>query len=327
MITLGHGAGGRLSHQLVAEHFLPRLNNPALSALEDSATIGDMALTTDSYVVTPRFFPGGDLGRLAVCGTVNDLAMVGAEPIGLTAGFIFEEGFSLDEMDRIIDSMSRAADEAGVQIVAGDTKVVARGACDGLFINTSGVGKLSAGFRPSPLKATPGDAVIVSGTLGDHGMAVMACREGLPLEGDLASDVAPLDGLVCALRDAKLDIHTLRDPTRGGAAQSLIEISNAADVRIVIEENALPIRPSVRAASELLGIDPLYIANEGKLIALVPADQAEETVATLCDQALGKNAAMIGRVEEGQPGLELETSIGARRTVRMPLGELLPRIC
>ena len=332
-ITLGHGSGGRLSHELTEQHFLPRFSNAALSALTDAAVLrvgelGELALTTDGYVVTPRFFPGGDLGRLAVSGTVNDLAMVGAEPIALTAGFILEEGLALAELDRIVDSMAATAREAGVSVVAGDTKVVARGACDGVFITTSGLGKISAGFRPDPSKARPGDAVLLSGTMADHGMAVMACREGLRLEGDLRSDVAPVIDLVRALARAGVDVHTLRDPTRGGVAQSLLEIATSASVQVVLDQRSLPIRAPVAAACELFGIDPLYVANEGKLIAFVPESQAATAVAALRAHPLGQSATVIGHVQAAdEPGVLLETPLGARRVIRMPLGELLPRSC
>ena len=327
MITIGHGAGGNLSHSLVEKHFLPKFNNPALADMGDSAVLGDIALTTDGYVVTPRFFPGGDLGRLAVSGTVNDLAMVGARPLGLTAGFILEEGLPLEELDRIVDSMARTADEAGVEIVAGDTKVVPRGACDGVFITTSGVGRVTDDFRPSPAKVKPGDAVIISGTLADHGMAVMACREGLPIQGDLRSDVAPLVDLVRCLRQSGVEVHAMRDPTRGGAAQSLVEISRAARVCIVLEEERLPVRPPVAMACELLGIDPLHVANEGKLLVFVPKGDGGAALDALHTHELGRSATAIGRVEEGESGLELVTTIGSRRAIRMPQGEILPRIC
>ncbi len=217
MILLGHGSGGRLSHELITKHFLPRLKNDALDKLEDSAVIGELAVTTDGYVVNPRFFPGGDIGSLAVCGTVNDLCMAGADPIALTAAFILEEGLPLEELDTIVDSMARTADRAGVPIVAGDTKVVPRGACDGVFITTSGFGCLDPAFRPSPLKAAPKDAVIVSGTLADHGITIMACRENIGFKGKVKSDVAPLNHLVSALRQADITVHAMRDPTRGGS--------------------------------------------------------------------------------------------------------------
>jgi hydrogenase expression/formation protein HypE len=326
-ITLAHGAGGRLSHQLVQEHFLPRLSNAVLGELTDAAVIGDLALTTDGYVVTPRFFPGGDLGRLAVCGTVNDLAMVGAEPLALTAGFILEEGLPLEELDRIVDSMAAASRETGVPVVAGDTKVVARGACDGIFITTSGVGRLTPELRPAPSKARPGDVVILSGTMADHGMAVMASREGLRLEGDLRSDVAPVLGLVRALRRAGVEVHALRDPTRGGVAQSLLEIAGAARIGIVLQQRALPIRPPVAAACELFGIDPLYVANEGKLLCFVPEADADRALAALRAEPLGASAVAIGVAEPGEGTVAIATTLGARRLVRMPLGELLPRIC
>jgi hydrogenase expression/formation protein HypE len=326
-ITLGHGAGGRLSHQLVHDHFLPRLGNEALAALADAGSVGELALTTDGYVVTPRFFPGGDIGRLAVAGTINDLAMVGAEPVALTAGFIIEEGFALEELDRIVASMAETARVAGVPVVAGDTKVVPRGACDGLFITTAGVGRHQPDFRPVPTGVRPGDSLLVSGTIAEHGMAVMAARPGLRLEGGLASDVAPLHELVRALRASRIDVHALRDPTRGGLAQSALELAGASRVRVVLDEPAIPLRSPVAAACELLGIDPLHVANEGKLLAFVAPDHAEGALAALRAHPLGRSAALIGRVEAGEPGVEVETELGARRTLRMPLGELLPRIC
>jgi len=327
MILLGHGSGGRLSHELIAKHFLPRLGNAVLNELLDSAVLGDLALTTDAYVVSPRFFPGGDLGRLAVCGTVNDLCVVGARPMGLTAAFILEEGLPLEELDRLTDSMRTAADEAGVEIVAGDTKVVPRGACDGLFITTAGVGRIEPDFRPSPSRVAPGDAVLISGSLADHGIAVMACREGIPLRGTLCSDVAPLGGLVEALREAGLEVHAMRDPTRGGVVQSLLEMAEGGGARIVLEEDAIPVKPPVLAACELLGLDPLYVANEGKLVILLPEEQAEGALEVLRAHPLGAGAARIGTVVAGRPGCEMITGIGARRSLRMASGELLPRIC
>jgi hydrogenase expression/formation protein HypE len=327
MILLGHGSGGRLSHQLLEEHFLPKLTNPALSTLEDSGVIGDLALTTDAYVVTPRFFPGGDLGRLAVSGTINDLCMVGAEPVALASAFILEEGFSLDELDRLIASLALTAREAGVPVITGDTKVVPRGACDGAFITTSGIGRVTEDFRPMPTKVRPGDAVILSGTIADHGIAVLTSRQGLRLQGDLASDVAPLNGLARTLRRPDLDVHAMRDPTRGGVAQSLIEIAHAARVRIALDEAAIPLRPPVRGACELLGLDPLYVANEGKFLLMLPAGQAPLALQALHGHPLGARAAVIGNVEPGDPGVELRTGVGGLRTLRMHAGELLPRIC
>lgn len=327
MIKLSHGAGGRLTHELVSDHFIPHFDNAILRELADAAVLDELALTTDSYVVTPRFFPGGDIGRLAVCGTVNDLAMVGAAPVALTAGFIIEEGFSLTELESIVASMARAADEAAVSIVAGDTKVVARGAIDGLFINTSGLGRLTNSFKPSAARIEHGDAVLISGTIGDHGMAIMACREGLNLNSNIISDVAPLAELVLTLRDAAIPVHALRDPTRGGVAQSLQELAQASSSTILLEERALPIRRPVRAACELLGIDPLYVANEGKMLIFAPADAVERTLEILNANRLGREAAVIGHVISGKPRVEIITSIGTRRIVRMPEGELLPRIC
>jgi len=327
LIVIGHGAGGRLTHELVERHFLKPLQNPALSAMLDSGCVGDLAMTTDAFVVTPRFFPGGDLGRLAVAGTVNDLVAVGAIPIGLCAAFILEEGLALEELDRLVASMAATAREAGVEVVAGDTKVVPRGACDGAFITTSGVGRLDPGFRPEPARIQTGDAVLVTGTLADHGVAVMACREGLRLGGELRSDVAPLRVLVDALRDADLEVHAMRDPTRGGAAQCLFELAQGAQRRVVLREQAIPVAAPVRAACELLGLDPLYVANEGKLMVVLPEAQAEQAVALLRAQPLGAHAAIIGQVEDGTPGCELITALGGRRSLRMASGELLPRIC
>jgi hydrogenase expression/formation protein HypE len=326
-VLVGHGSGGRLSQELFTRHFQPMLTNPVLDEMLDAAVIGEMALTTDSYVVTPRFFPGGDIGRLAVSGTVNDLAMVGARPLGIAAAFILEEGLPLDELDRIVASMASCAREAEVSIVAGDTKVVSRGGCDGIFITTSGVGVVSPDFRPAPKSVQPGDAIIVSGTIADHGMAVMACRPGIHLTGALESDVAPLSGLVEALRTSGIEVHALRDPTRGGVAQSLLEIAEAAGVRMRVDERSLPVEPPVVAACELLGLDPLYVANEGKLLCFVPETQATRALEVLRREPRGARAVRIGVVEAGSPAVELVTHLGARRSLRMASGELLPRIC
>jgi len=327
VVLLGHGGGGRLSHDLVTEHFVAKLGNPALNALTDAAVLGELALTTDSFVVTPRFFAGGDLGRLAVCGTVNDLAMMGAVPLGLAAAFILEEGLPIAELDRLVDSMAAAAREANVAVVTGDTKVVPHGACDGVFVTMSGVGRLTENFRPTPARIAAGDAVLVTGTLADHGIAVLACREGIGLRGDLASDVAPLGGLVALLREAGVSVHAMRDPTRGGVAQSLIELADAAGVRIEIDEATLPVRKAVRAACELLGLDPLYVANEGKALVILPAAEVERALALMRTHPLGRGAARIGRALAGEPGCTLRTLLGTRRTLRMAAGELLPRIC
>lgn len=327
MITMGHGAGGRLTRQLIEKHFVSRFDNPALADLKDAAVLEDIAVTTDAYVVTPRFFPGGDLGRLAVSGTVNDLAMVGAVPIGLTAAFILEEGLPLEEVDRIAQSMADTAREANVHIVSGDTKVVARGACDGMFITTSGVGRMVPGFSPDPKSIAAGDAVIVSGTIADHGMAVMAARRDLSITGDLQSDTAPIACLVEKLRETGIHVHALRDPTRGGVAESLNEMAEAARASIVIDEEKLPVRPATRMACELLGIDPLHVANEGKLLAVVKAADLQSALTALRAHPLGRDAVCIGFVEPGKPRLVLTTALGTRRIVRMPEGEILPRIC
>ncbi len=279
-IMLGHGSGGKLSHDLIKRLFLPELGKAAPRALDDLAvlTVGGerLALTTDSHVVAPLFFPGGDIGKLAVCGTVNDLAMVGATPIALTCGFIIEEGLSIDILQRVVQSMRDAAAEAGVYIAAGDTKVVQKGGVDKLFINTSGVGKIPAGLDISGANARPGDVVIVSGTLGDHGIAVLSAREGLGFETDLLSDVAPLNHLVQAMLDSG-EVHVLRDPTRGGLATTLNEIAEQSGVVIELNEQSIPFKPPVRAACEMLGFDPLFIASEGKLVAFVKSEDAEKS--------------------------------------------------
>lgn len=329
-VVIGHGSGGRLSHDLVNRLFLPELGKAAPRALDDSAvlTVGDekLALTTDSHVVAPLFFPGGDIGRLAVCGTVNDLAMVGATPIALTCGFVIEEGLSFEVLQRVVQSMRDAAAEAGVYIAAGDTKVVQKGGADKLFINTSGVGKVPAGVDISGANARPGDLVIISGTLGDHGIAVLSAREGLGFETDLQSDVAPLNHLVKAMIDAG-EIHVLRDPTRGGLATTLNEIAIQSEITVELIEKDIPVKPQVRAACEMLGFDPLYVASEGKLIAFVKADDAEKILARMRETKYGEDAAIIGRVIEGKSEVRLKTSIGGTRLVDMLPGEMLPRIC
>lgn len=326
-VQLAHGSGGRMSEALIAEHFLGPFGNDALAELLDSAVLGDLALTTDAYVVTPWRFPGGDIGRIAVCGTVNDLCMVGAQPLGLTAAFILEEGLPLAAVDEIVASMAAAAHEAGVRVVAGDTKVVPRGACDKVFITTSGVGTLDAEFRPRPDRIQPGDHILISGTLADHGVTIMALREGIALGGDLRSDAAPLTGLVQALRRSGVGVRALRDPTRGGVAQSLLEMARVADVRMRLEQAQLPMRPAVRAACELLGLDPLCVANEGKLLAIVAPQDGERALEVMRAQPYGADAAHVGVVLAGPPGCELRTTIGGLRSVRPATGELLPRIC
>jgi hydrogenase expression/formation protein HypE len=329
-VVLGHGSGGRLSHDLLARLFLPELGKAAPRALDDSAvvTVGGqrLALTTDSHVVAPLFFPGGDIGRLAVCGTVNDLAMVGAVPVALTSGFVIEEGTSFETLQRIVQSMREAATEAGIYIAAGDTKVVQKGGADKVFINTAGIGRVPAGVNVSGANAGPGDVVILSGPIGDHGIAVMSAREGLGFETDLRSDVAPLNHLVEAMLDAG-EVHVLRDPTRGGLATTLVEIADQSGVTVEIREQALLVRMQVKAACEMLGFDPLYVANEGKLVAFVKERDADRILAAMRRSKYGEEAAVIGRVVEGRPKVTMKTMIGGTRLVDMLPGEMLPRIC
>lgn len=331
-ILLGHGSGGTLTSQLIERVFLPAFGNPILDRLDDQAVLeppgGRIAFTTDSYVVTPLFFPGGDIGRLAVNGTVNDLAMSGARPLYLSAGFILEEGLLLEDLRRIVLSMRAAALEAGVQVVTGDTKVVGKGSGDKVFINTSGIGVVPPGTLISADRARPGDAVLLSGTVGDHGMAIMSTRESLGLEGTIASDSAPLHDLVARMLEACPDVHTLRDPTRGGVAATLLEIAARSDVGIELQEETIPVREDVRGACEILGFDPLYVANEGKVVAFVPAGGAEATLRAMRAHALGRGAVRVGTVTEGNPGLVVvRTGIGGSRILEKPYGELLPRIC
>ncbi len=332
-IVLGHGSGGTMTHGLVRRLFYAAFENGPLLAGDDSAVIdlpgpGRLALTTDSHIVSPLFFPGGDIGRLAVCGTVNDLAMVGARPLWLTAGFILEEGLPIDVLERVADSMRQAAEEAGVRIVAGDTKVVERGKGDGLFINTSGLGWLPADREISGAGARPGDAVLLTGTIGDHGIAVLTARGGLGLETDVRSDVAPLNGLVEALLAACPEVHVLRDPTRGGVATALNEIARQSGVAVRLDETALPVSPAVESACELLGLDPLYVANEGKVLIVLPEAQAQTALAILHLQPHGTQAIQIGTVHPAPAGRVLmRTAIGGTRVVDTLAGEMLPRIC
>ncbi|HEX6586907.1 MAG TPA: hydrogenase expression/formation protein HypE [Solirubrobacterales bacterium] len=331
-ITLSHGAGGKSSHDLVEALFLRELRNPLLEPLTDSAVLTDgarrQAFTTDSFVVRPLFFPGGDIGELAVNGTVNDLAMAGARPIALSAGFIVAEGLAVDDLDRIVTSMGRAAEAAGVSVATGDTKVVERGKADGLYINTSGVGAIEHDQDLGPDSIRPGDRVIVSGPIGDHGMAIMVARGELALEVDLESDTAPLNDLVATLLGATGGVRCLRDPTRGGVATVLAELALSGEVGISIDEASLPIRPEVTGACEILGIDPLYVANEGKLIAVVAPEAEEDALAALRSHPLGAEAAVIAEVRPDPPGLVLlETSFGGSRVVDMLAGDPLPRIC
>lgn len=330
-VILGHGSGGTLSRDLLRRLFLPDLGTAAPRSLDDSAVVemngARFALTTDSHVVSPLFFPGGDIGRLAICGTVNDLAMVGARPIALTCGFVLEEGLLFETLQRVVASMQDAAKEAGVYIAAGDTKVVQKGGADKLFINTSGMGAIADGVNISGANAKEGDVVIVSGTIGDHGIAVLSAREDLGFETALESDVAPLNHLIEAMLAAG-EIHVLRDPTRGGLATSLVEISEQSNVTIEIEEEKLPYKPAVKAACEMLGFDPLFVANEGKLVAFVKGDDAERVLSAMKRAKYGEDAAIIGRViGTGKSQVRLKTAIGGTRLVDMLPGEMLPRIC
>jgi hydrogenase expression/formation protein HypE len=331
-VLLGHGSGGKLSAALLQQIFLPAFGNPLLSRLEDQAVLrvesGRLAFTTDSFVVKPLFFPGGDIGSLAVHGTVNDLAMGGAQPLALSAAFILEEGFALADLRRVVASMAQAAEKVGVPIVTGDTKVVERGCGDGVFINTTGLGVVADGVDLSAANARPGDCVILSGALGDHGITILTARQGLELEGAIQSDSAPLHTLVAAILAAARDVRAMRDPTRGGLASTLNEIAAQSHVGIAIRETALPIHEGVRGACEVLGLDPLYVANEGKLVAIVPAASAEAVLAAMRRHPLGAEAAIIGEVVERHPGLvTMHTPFGTTRIVDMLAGDQLPRIC
>jgi hydrogenase expression/formation protein HypE len=331
-VLLAHGGGGRLSQQLVAKMFAAQFHNALLEPLHDGAVFeveqGRLAFSTDSYVVTPRFFPGGNIGELAVYGTVNDLAMCGARPLYLSAGFIIEEGFSMDELWRIVLSMREAADRAGVRIVTGDTKVVERGKGDGLFINTAGIGRVAENISIAPSRARAGDCVLLSGAIAEHGIAILSVREGLAFETEIRSDCAPLNELVQSMLDVCPGIHVLRDPTRGGVASALNEIAAGARLGIDIDETLIPVRDDVRGACELLGLDPLYIANEGKLLAIVPADAADRILAAMRAHDAARDARIIGHVTTDHPGaVVMRSSIGGRRFVDMLSGEQLPRIC
>ncbi|MFZ0192565.1 MAG: hydrogenase expression/formation protein HypE [Streptosporangiaceae bacterium] len=331
-ITMSHGAGGKATHTLIEAVFLDAFRNPLLEPLEDAAQLrlgsARVALTTDSYVVSPLFFPGGTIGDLAVNGTVNDLAVSGATPLYLSAGFILEEGFPVADLNRVVESMRDAAVAAGVHIVTGDTKVVQKGKADGCYINTAGVGLIERDVSLGVAQARPGDAIIVSGPIGDHGITIMLARGELDIEADLCSDTAPLNGLVAGLLDAVPGVRAMRDATRGGVATILNEIARAADVGVLVSEDEIPVRAQVRGASELLGIDPMYVACEGRLVAVVPGDQAGQAVAALSAHPLGEQAAVIGRVREEQPGIvQLKTAFGGTRIVDLLVGDPLPRIC
>ncbi len=331
-IVLAHGSGGKLSHQLVEKMVLPQFRNELLEALHDGAifSIGGqrVAFSTDSYVVSPIFFPGGDIGKLAVHGTVNDLAMCGARPLYLSVGFILEEGTPMEEFWRVVQSMREAAAAAGVMLVTGDTKVVDRGKADKIFINTSGIGIIPDGINIGPRRAAAGDKVIMSGAMAVHGIAVMSVREGLEFESEIASDTAPLNGLVETILAASKDVHVLRDPTRGGITSALTEIAQAAKVGMLLKEGAIPISEDVKGACEILGLDPLYVANEGKLLAIVAPEEAEKLVHAMKAHPLGREAAIIGEVTADHPGLVMmRTRVGGTRIVDMLSGEQLPRIC
>jgi len=331
-ITLSHGAGGKSSHALLETVVEPALRNPLLAPLADAAVLappgaGRLAFSTDSSVVRPLFFPGGDIGELAVNGTVNDLAMAGARPLALSTALILEEGLPVDDLRRVVASIAEAARAAGVAVAAGDTKVVERGRADGMYIATSGVGVCEHDVELSATAIRPGDRVLVSGTLGDHGMAIMIARGDLELELDLASDTAPLHGMVATLLASGADLRCLRDPTRGGLATVLNELAVAAGVGVVLDEAALPVRPEVNGACEILGIDPLYVANEGKLVAVVAPESAEDALATLRAHPLGGDAAIVGEVVGPPTMVLLDTAFGGRRVVDMLAGDPLPRIC
>jgi len=331
-VLLAHGGGGQLMRQLIEQMFVPAFRNPLLDALHDGAVIDldgvRLAFTTDSYVVQPLAFPGGDIGTLAVNGTVNDLAMCGARPVYLSVSFILEEGLPMDTLWQVVRSMRRAADAAGVQLVTGDTKVVDRGKGDGIFITTAGVGIIAHALTVAPARIRPGDAVLLSGDVGRHGMAIMAVREGLAFEGTIESDCAPLAGLVERLLDAGLDIHCMRDLTRGGLGSALIEIAEAAGAGITIDERSIPVREDVQGACEILGFDPIYVANEGRFVCILPAPEAERALRIMGAHPLGAAACQIGRVIEDSSGLvTMRSKIGATRIVAMLSGEQLPRIC
>ena len=331
-IQLAHGAGGLLSAQLIDKLIVPRFTSPELDVLEDQAVLdlppGRVAFSTDTFVVSPIFFPGGDIGDLAVNGTVNDVAMSGADPIALSVGFVLEEGLPMSDFHRVLCSMETAAARAGVRIVTGDTKVVGRGSCDKIFINTSGIGVIPEGVRLSAGSLAPGDTVILSGTLADHGMAVMTVREGLSFQSTVTSDTVALNGLVETILTAGPGTKTLRDPTRGGAATTLNEFAKSSKVGIKLDESTITVRPDVAGACEILGIDPMYVANEGKLIAVVPAAEKEAVLAAMRGHEHGRDAAIIGEIVADHPGLvTMKTGLGAERIVDMSVGEQLPRIC
>ena len=332
LVLLAHGGGGKLTQQMIQKMFLPQFANEFLQPLHDGAVVtidgARLAFSTDSYVIKPIFFPGGTIGELAVNGTVNDLAMCGAVPLYLSAGFIIEEGLAMDDLWKVVVSMQHAAQRAGILLVTGDTKVVDRGKGDKIFINTSGLGRIVPGVTIHPKRATPGDVVILSGRIADHGVAILSVREGLSFETELRSDTAPLNGLVEAMLRVCPDIHVLRDPTRGGLASVLNEIADEARAGITLQEESIPVAEAVRGACEMLGLDPLYVANEGKLVAFVPPSHADAVLAAMHTHELGAEAVIIGKVVHEHPGVvTMQTTIGGTRVVDMIAGEQLPRIC
>ena len=331
-VLMAHGGGGRLTHKLISSIFYPAFRNPLLEQDHDGCVFpveaGRMAYSTDSFVVEPIFFPGGDIGDLAVNGTVNDLACCGARPLYLTAGFILEEGLPLADLRRVVQSMKTAAEHAGIQIVAGDTKVVERGKCDKLYINTSGIGRIPEGIRIAPSRAQKGDVVICSGPIGVHGITILSARESLGFETNLKSDTASLNNMIGSLLEVIKDIHVLRDPTRGGVSGTLNEIAHAANVEIVLDEASLPLPDAVRGASEILGLDPLYIANEGLVLVILPEPLAGQALAVMHRFPEGQQATVIGRIEQtGKSIVKMKTLYGNHRIVDMLSGEQLPRIC
>ena len=331
-VLLGHGSGGKLSAELVRDVFLPAFQNPALSRLDDQAVVSvngsRIAVTTDSFVVKPLFFPGGDIGSLAVHGTVNDLAMGGAQPLFLSTAFIIEEGLSMGVLRKVVSSLQQAADACGVQVVTGDTKVVEKGSGDGLFINTTGIGLVPQDLELSANRARPGDKVILSGYIGDHGIAILAQREGLEFESNIKSDSAPLHTLVAEMLKVTLNIRCMRDPTRGGLSSTLNEIAVQSKVGIELNEGTISVREEVRGACEMLGLDPLYVANEGKLVAIVDPSSAEEVLKVMRDHPLAQQARIIGVVTKKNAGLvTMRTALGTTRIVDMLAGDQLPRIC
>jgi hydrogenase expression/formation protein HypE len=331
-VLLAHGGGGKLTHQLIEKMFMPAFGNSILSSRHDGAILDissqKLAFTTDSYVVHPLFFPGGDIGTLAINGTVNDLAMCGARPLYLSAGFIIEEGLPMDTLWRVVQSMKLTAEQAGVQLVTGDTKVVDRGKGDGVFINTAGIGIVETRHDISPRSVKAGDAILLSGDIGRHGIAIMAVREGLEFESTIMSDCASLSGIVSSLLAAGIEVHCLRDLTRGGLASALVEIAEAASLQIKIDESAIPLLEDVKGACEILGFDPLYVANEGRFVAFCPAGEADKALQQMRQHPQGRDASIIGIVADGNPGLvTMRSRIGGTRIVDTLSGEQLPRIC